>query len=113
MSSSIAVSWAWGESSLRGEGCNVSGRREASGGIEIRAARGAVVDGISEAWGFHGAVDNLNISMSLDVALVALLSRTYGEPLSPSVGQALSLQLDCLFDDSPMLEMAGYPLQIH
>lgn len=59
----MAASCASGESSSRGRGCTDAGACEASGGMDIRDARGAEVCGIRVASGSQGAVEWSRVSI--------------------------------------------------
>lgn len=93
-SSSIADSCLSEERSFNGSGSRVSGRREERGGVEIRAARGAVVCGMRDTRGFHGAINVKQLILILDNCITRVRV-TYTTPSSLSSVQELASQLLC------------------
>lgn len=77
----MAASCASNESSDSGFGCTEAGACSASGGIDIREAKGADVSGTRVASGSHGACGGASCLKSFDAVSAALLGSALALPV--------------------------------
>lgn len=77
----MAASCACGDSWLRGGGSRDWGNREASGGTDIRQAKGAEVCGAKEACGSHGAINSLMHQLMISYVQLRVLEPHLRRPI--------------------------------